>query len=207
MFTDEELDRREQTIGFCKHNVDPAPNDETLLRLNELAERTNMALPRIVNMRQSGVRSQGGLEWLRRLFAPETWREREFSRRIKVGTLDDGTKEALDDAIKILRTQISVVELCAHAHHQALNKRVARELEGWWKLLDVADKKLGMKALQNLVDNLEATWAKADLDQRIDLLATAMWAIEEHHRAEHETQTMEVVVASVVAKPASVDVA
>ncbi len=206
MLTEQEKDLREERIGIVKYNVSAVPQDKTMAALREKADNARLALPRIANMCKSGVRSLGGLEWLRRCVAPETWNEREFSRRIKVGTLDERSCEALDEIVELLRLQIAVVELISLTYREALTRRTAREMESWWRSLGDEDRRVGMQTLKDMVGDLEAHWSKAGVDERINLMAVAMWSIEEHHKAARHTATMEAVVAS-VAKPTSANVA
>lgn len=206
MLTEQEKDFREERIGYVRYNVSTVPQDKDMAALHEKAESARLALPRIANMRKSGVRTLGGLEWLRRCVAPETWNECEFSRRIKVGTLDEGSRKALDEIMEMLRVQISVVEILSILHREALTRRTARELESWWRSLGEADRQIGMQTLKDNVGDLESHWSKAGLDERIDLMVLAMWSIEENHKAAQTASAMEAVVAS-VAKPASANVA
>ncbi len=201
MRTDAELDRLEDEIGVQKPQPYVVVKDEQMERAREQMLRLRLAMPRVANMAKCGVRSQGGLEWLRRFFSPETWRDREFSRRIAIGKTDQQTSEALAEALQILRINLGVTEMLIIVDRNSRRMRDAEALERWWVGLDKQSRRVGMDALKRFHPDLEGFWDKADLDQKIDLLAKAMWAIEEHRKTLEAQALVESVATPAAPRP------
>ena len=132
-----------------------------------------------------------GIEFLRDWLVPEeTWAEDEFEWRLGNSGARAQALEELEQFFKDLLDICSTVQTVRsmkskqfrRLQSSMLEERDCEALQAWWASLSVADKSIGLTTVAKVTEaEPSVAWSGAKtLEQKISLMALAMYGIEQH---------------------------